>query len=226
MTNKIVKIAQFIVALSLTSLPSWAHNDALQQTFRAIPDSGILKSTFTQKRYLKGIPYPLPSSGEITLWAGKGVLWRTHTPFPSQMVMNQTGFYYVQGTKKISLFNNGRIGKERAFHESLSTMLEIFSSILKGDFSKIKGFSSSTLAPTTKGATWAVRLAPKGNLIKFIASVDIEGTSNNNKPYVSHISIKRSNGDHDDITLDIPIIYGAQDVSKALTVQERNLLND
>jgi len=212
-------IARFILAIALTMLPSWAQNDILQQTFRAIPEGGILKSTFTQKRYLKGIPYALTSSGDVTLWAGKGVLWRTQTPFPALLVMNQTGLYHGQGTTKTSLFKNGKMGKEGA-------IFDILSNILKGNFSQIKGFSTSILSQTTKGTTWGVRLTPHGQLAKFISSVEIEGIQKDHKQLISHISIKRTNGDHDEIMLKDPRLYGPEEATKALTMQEQDLLND
>lgn len=223
MTNKITSTIAFLLLFTGTLCPLQAHNsqdNILQETFNGIPEGGVLKTRFTQKRHLKDIPLPLTSSGEITLWAGKGLLWKTQTPFPTTLLMTQKGLYHVQDSTKTSLLKGGKMGKEGA-------VFDILSKILRGDFSQITGFTASTLSELkTKTATWGVRLLPPAVMEKLIAQIHIEGTQNNNKRFISHITIQRANGDRDEIILNTPHLFAPQEIKNALTAQEQDILND
>jgi hypothetical protein len=192
----------------------------LQQTINALPEGCILKSTFIQKRHLKDIPHALTSSGEIILWSGKGLIWRTTTPFPSAVLMTKKGLYQLDQNKKTSLTKQQKSANE-------GVLFDILSKVLNGSFDDLAGFKVHGLKlKPGKGAPWCVDLTPPAAVQKVITSLEITGHGIGKDRYISGITIKRPNGDHDEITLEKPQIYSKQDQGKALTSQEMNWLND
>jgi hypothetical protein len=157
-------------------------------TLKSIPMHHVLKATFTQQRYLKDIPRPIQSKGELLLWNGKGVLWKTQEPFPNTILLTTKGLFQGEKGQRISLMGATQGGQE-------STLFEMLSKILSGSFSELTAFTISS-SPSSHGK-WKLTLTPtQSSLKEFIASIETEGDQ-----YISHLIIYRTNGDRDDILI-------------------------
>ena len=193
-------------------------SNALKETLETLPKDTILKATFTQKRHLKDIPHALESSGEILLWAGKGLIWRTKTPFPNAILMTKKGLYQLDNEKKSCLVKEGKMGSDGA-------ILDILSQILNGSFSDLEGFTVEERKPK-KSSTWSIILLPPPAIQKVINSLVIDGSDTKNNHTIKQITIHRPNGDRDEISLNQPKIYSPAEKTQTLTPQEESWLND
>ncbi len=197
--------------------PNNQQENALQQTLQSLAEGSVLKSKFTQNRHLRDIPHALASSGEIILWAGKGLIWRTKSPFPNSILMTQNGLFQLDNNKKTSLVKEGKMGSDGA-------ILDILSKVLKGSFSDLEGFTTEDM--TCPASQWSVRLVPPPAIKKVITSLVIDGKTEGQHRYIKHITIHRPNGDRDEISLEKPQIYGRENCTQALTYLEHELLNN
>lgn len=196
--NCLVLFFSFIVSASAT--PS----------LKNIPPGQSLKVLFTQHRYLADLPNPILSKGELLLWNGKGVIWRTQEPFPSTILITKKGLFQVENENRNSMIQEGQEW----------VLLEMLSKLISGSFSEIKGFSTVSLPPL-KGK-WRIRLSPtNAHLQNVLSSLDIEGGE-----YVSHVTIHRPNGDKDDIFLQNHLVFGERDTHKIFSPNELILFNE
>ena len=178
-----------------------------------IPDSHILKVSFTQQRHLKDIPKPILSKGELLLWNGKGLIWRTETPFPNVILITKKGLYQIEDGKKISMMKSGQTGHEDAIFGMLSK-------VLGGTFSELKVFKMTSL-PSSDGK-WRVSLMPAlASFQGFLSSIEVEGDE-----YISHVIIHRSNGDRDEIFMKNHTLFGDKDRDKALALEEKTWFDE
>ncbi len=157
-----------------------------QAKIMTIPANNVLTAKFTQQRHLKGIPHPLKSEGSMILYEGHGLIWTTAKPFPNTILITKKGLYQLEENMKIEMVKAG--GDSAMF----DAMANIFS-IAPGK--EVEGFNLEELPATDQ--KWKLRLVPKSQQVSnFIQSITVEG-----KEYISHITISRPNGDHDEIAL-------------------------
>ncbi len=57
----------------------------------AIPPGQTLHGHFVQERHLEGFAHPVRSEGRFSLIPGRGLIWRTETPFPVITVVTPAG---------------------------------------------------------------------------------------------------------------------------------------
>jgi len=175
-----------------------------------IPEGHVLKVVFTQMRNLSGLPKPILSKGDLTLWNGKGFIWRTNEPFLTTTLITKKGIFQIEEGKKIPA---AQMGNEKSIFEMLSKLLQ-------GSLNEVKGFSLASL-PSTPGK-WKIRLSPIQSTIKdFLINLEIEGND-----YITQITIHRANGDTDEISLSHHKIYDAKAVNNILSIDEKRLFND
>ncbi len=157
-------------------------------SLKTLPADHVLKATFTQQRHLRDIPKPIQSKGELLLWSGKGLLWKTHSPFPSTILLTKKGLFQRENDKRVPLIKTEQGGEEGALFEMLSK-------ILSGSFTELNGFTMEAL-PSSHGK-WKMRLTPtQPALEEFIASIEVEGDA-----FISHLVIHRTSEDQDDILI-------------------------
>lgn len=182
-------------------------------SLKIIPEFHILKVSFTQQRHLADIPKPIMSKGELLLWNGKGLIWRTDTPFPNVVLITKKGLYQIEDNKKFSMRKPGQMGQEDA-------IFGMISKVLGGSFSELKVFTMEPLPPLND--KWRVSLKPTlASFQGFLSSIEVEGNE-----YISHVCITRSNGDKDDIFMENHTLFGGQDIDKALSSKEKTWFND
>lgn len=177
---------RILIILWTLLLSPVAATEHLNAICNGIIKEGIIKAHFTQLKTICGLPKPLESQGDMVLWNGKGILWKTNTPFPSTLLLSQKGIFQVDGTHKRPLM------KGQKQDQYVMTLL---SKVLSGSFADINEFQVDVLSPL--GAKeWQIRLTPSGGLAKVIATIIIKG-----EKFIHHIAISRTNGDRDEITL-------------------------
>lgn len=152
-----------------------------------MPQDSVLKAHFTQYRYLRDIPKPIKSEGQLVLWEGKGLLWSTHSPFPNSIIITKQGIYQLQNNTIAPMVKNG--GNTVLFE----VMVHLFKINQEG---QVKGFTTEKLQP--KNSEWRIRLIPQHDQVRYvIQSITVEGNT-----HITHISIARPYGDHDEIDVD------------------------
>ena len=70
-------------------LPVAAAQDVIAGVQSRLMDMTVLRGQFEQTRTLKGFRNPLVSRGEFLLAKGRGVVWQTHQPFESTLVLTR-----------------------------------------------------------------------------------------------------------------------------------------
>lgn len=153
----------------------------------AIPPAGsVLEAHFTQFRHLNGIPKPIKSEGDVILWHGRGLIWKTLSPFPNTLLITKKGLYQLENQIKTPLLKAG--GDSALFN----VMAEIFT---MNDESQIKGFTVEKLPLSNNN--WRIKLLPQYEQVKnFIQSITVEGNV-----HITRMTITRPNGDHDEIDI-------------------------
>jgi hypothetical protein len=184
-----------------------------KQLIFTLPANNLLKAKFSQHRYLKDIPKPIISKGDLILWNGKGLIWQTTKPFPGTLLITKKGIYQVEGNLKKPLIQNQVMAQQAALFDMLSK-------ILNGSFAEVQGFKSEPLPSTTHGE-WGFKLTPPEVIQQVISSIVIQGTK-----HISRITIHRPNGDKDDITIDQHTLYDTQSIDQAISGQLKALFND
>lgn len=213
---KILFISPLIFFFTLLITPELSkadQNSHLKKSLTNIPINGLLKANFTQKRYMKDIQNPIISKGEILLWNGKGLVWDTKSPFPGTLLMTETGFYQLEGGRKIPLMQ----GQTDRYEGML---LDTITKVLNGSFSEIKEFDVKHL-PSSISGRWKVNILPPEMIQKFISSLIIEGDR-----FISHIIIYRPNGDHDDIIINNQKVFEPSSLDRILPSTTKDLFDE
>jgi hypothetical protein len=195
------KIALYLLITWGMTLEAQATSDSPA----AFPAGSVLEANFTQYRHLKSIPKPITSQGHIILWDGKGLVWSTFSPFPNSILITKKGLYQLQGNTKTAMV---KAGGDNAM---LDVMTGIFN--LK-DQGQVKGFTIEKLSP--KEDKWRIRLIPQyGQVQNLISAIGVEGDI-----HITHITIFRPNGDHDEIDIKEHVI------NETVSEKIRNYFNE
>ncbi len=181
-----------LCVLALCCLASKTH--AFPADMTSPPAGSVLTANFTQHRHLNGIPKPIKSTGQMILWEGKGLLWTTISPFPNSILICKQGLYDIENRTKTLMVKAG--GNSAMF----DVMADIFN--MKAD-KKINGFTIEDLTAANNARTldsnsnWQIRFIPQHEQVRnFIKSITVEGNIQ-----ITHISILRPSGDHDEIDI-------------------------
>lgn len=186
-----IGVAIFIILSLLTQVVCAEQNSSLDRICQLMVKEGVLISSFTQKKTIRGLPVPLISSGNLVVKNGTGIIWQTQKPFPVTLLLNDQGIFQMENLKKTNMTNGQRQDKN---------ILNILSKLLKGDFKNITEFNVMVLDGSTDD-NWKIELSALGSLAKFISKIKIKGDT-----YIREISIQRNSGDIDVITLTNPRI--------------------
>lgn len=146
----------------------------------------VLTADFTQYRHLKGIQKPLKSEGSMVLWVGKGLIWKTNSPFPNALLITKAGMYQLEKTSKKAVV---KAGGDSAMFDAMAGIFNF------SQDQEIVGFDIKE--STTLNAQWMVNLHPNQPQVQnFIQAISVSG-----KEHISQIKIVRPNGDYDDIQI-------------------------
>ena len=144
----------------LIFLPSFNQSyaaDVLTQITAHLAKAEITQGDFQQEKRLKILRKPLISTGTFTYDQTKGVIWKTLTPVPSLLLVNDTRLLTAQGELAVP----AAFGK-------------VFNAMLGGDLEQLTdGFSISGSDYKT---SWKIELKPKDELLKkIINSIVLSG---------------------------------------------------
>jgi hypothetical protein len=117
----------------------------------------ITQGEFHQEKRLKILSKPLISTGTFTYSQSKGVIWKTLTPIPSLLLVNEAHLLTGQGEQAVP----PAFGK-------------VFKAMLGGDLKQLSdGF---VITGEDKKNAWTLQLTPKDELLKkIISSIILNG---------------------------------------------------
>jgi hypothetical protein len=146
-------------ALLLFLLPfnlSYA-DDVLTHITARLVKTPITQGDFQQEKRLKILRKPLISKGTFTYHQSKGVIWKTLTPIPSVLMINESKLLTGQGEQALpAAFGN------------------VFKALLGGELNRLaEGFD---MTGTEQKTSWQLQLKPKDELLrKIISTILISG---------------------------------------------------
>ena len=132
-------------------------DDVLAQITNRLAKTKITQGDFQQEKRLKILRKPLISTGTFTYHQTKGVIWKTLTPVPSLLLVNDAHLLTTQGELAVP----AAFGK-------------VFKAMLGGDLNQLSdGFS---ISGSDQKTSWQIELKPKdGQLKKIISSIVLSG---------------------------------------------------
>lgn len=154
-------MSDFLKALLLLLLsfnPSYADDVLTHITVRLVK-TPITQGKFQQEKRLKFLHKPLLSTGTFTYHQSKGVIWKTLTPIPSILLVNDTHLLTGQG--------------EQAVPPAFGS---VFKALLGGELNKLaEGFD---IIGKEQKTSWQLQLKPKDELLKkIISTIQLSGDS-------------------------------------------------
>lgn len=160
--------------------------DDLQQRFTEQP---IVRAHFEQTRTIKAMPQPLRSQGEMLIARDHGLLWDQKTPFPMQLMLNDTRMVQQvngQPPQVITADNNPQMFQ---LNHLLRALFQADRRVLEENF-------RVTLQDKGDGR-WMLRLTPTTSpLNQIFAAIDLSG-----QQFLETIQLNDRQGDRTDIAL-------------------------
>jgi hypothetical protein len=155
---------------------------------KELATSAVLRGSFTQKKFLAGIPRPLVSEGEYIFARDQGVYWHSLKPFDSEFVLTRAGILqHDAGGTPI------RLSAEQ--QPALRIVADIFLSLFELDL-KLLADNFETYGRSS-GAGWILGLQAKpGALGGVMQRVRVEGVTQ-----VQHIEFLDNHGDRTELSL-------------------------
>jgi outer membrane lipoprotein-sorting protein len=146
-----------VLLLFFLSLGQSHADDVLAQITTHLAKTEITQGDFQQEKRLKILRKPLISTGSFTYHQTKGVIWKTLTPAPSLLLVNDTRLLTTQGELSVP----AAFGK-------------VFKAMLGGDLNQLSdGFS---ISGSDQKTAWQIELKPKDELLqKIISSIALSG---------------------------------------------------
>ena len=146
-----------ILLLFLFSFNHSYADDVLAKITSRLVKTEITQSDFQQEKRLKILRKPLISTGTFTYHQTKGVIWKTLTPVPSLLLVDDIRLLTAQGEQAVP----AAFGK-------------VFKAMLGGDLKQLAdGFS---ISGTDQKTSWQLELKPKDELLtKLINSIVLSG---------------------------------------------------
>jgi Outer membrane lipoprotein carrier protein LolA len=148
-----------IFFLFVLSLSHCNADDLLARITVRLTQTPIVQGTFQQEKHLKFLRKPLLSTGTFTYDQNKGVIWKTITPIPSLMIINDEHLLTAQG--------------EQALPPAFG---RVFKGLLGGELNRLsEGFE---IIGKEQKTSWQLQLTPKDELLKkVIKSITLSGDS-------------------------------------------------
>ena len=181
---KYLSVAGLLLAALLGASAQAAAPVAKIQAMLAKPEQ--LCGRFEQSKQLAGMKKPLASSGRFCVVAGKGVLWRTLTPFPNTLRLSRDEIVQLQGDRVAMRMEASREPTVRMINGVLF-------SLLSGDLGQLDTLFE--VDGTAGDGAWKVALKARNPaLARAIGAISLEGGA-----YVRTIHMVEDSGDRTDI---------------------------
>lgn len=131
--------------------------DVLADITARLIKTPITQGEFQQEKRLKILRKPLTSNGVFTYSQSNGVIWKTLTPIPSLLLMNDAHLLTGQGEQAVP----------PAFGKVFKAMLGADLQQLSDDF---------VIIGENKKTAWKLHLTPKDQMLKkIISSIELSG---------------------------------------------------
>ena len=89
-----------------------------------LKENEVLSGTFSQKRFLSGFNHPIASEGEFYFNKNKELIWKTTSPFETELRINKTGMSQtVDGQETIEV-STSQFPSLKTLHEVLSLSMQ------------------------------------------------------------------------------------------------------
>lgn len=169
------------------------HSDTratLQSITRDVARPDVLRGTFVQEKQVAGFRNPLRSEGRFVVARGRGVVWTTLKPFPSEMV--------VTADRILSRQADGRSRVELDAREqpALRSVNATLFALMSGDVAALS--SRFDVDARREGEAWTLSLTPKSPaLAKAFSALQLRGDR-----YVREVEIVETGNDRTRIRFD------------------------
>ncbi len=143
----------------------------------------VLRGEFEQSKQVPGFAKPLLSRGDFLVSRERGVLWRTKTPFASQLRLTRDEILATQGNGAVAF----RL--DAAKEPSVRVINSLMFSLLNGDISGLGDYFR--IEGQVDGRRWQLQLQPRqAALAKLFKAIELSGES-----HVNQIRLDEANGD-------------------------------
>ncbi len=150
----------------------------LEQVRQRLATAPVLRGTFEQRKAIRGFKNPLVSRGDYLVARERGVLWRTHEPFASTLVITRERLLARQADGSVSQQMTTREEPGlRAINQTLFALLAADVGELSQRFKiegALQGAAGWTLVLTPLDAAlaqWVTRIALQGD--RFVRDVQL-----------------------------------------------------
>jgi len=164
--------------------PAVRAADDLSLIQQRVAQVEVLRGGFEQEKRIAGFKNPLRSQGSFLVARGKGVVWTTLKPFPSEVV--------ITGDRILSRQRDGssRVEVDGREQPALRSVNAMMFALVSGDVAALSSrFNTQVQAKAGNG--WTLSLTPKSAaLAKAFTRIVLNGDS-----YVREVEIEEANGD-------------------------------
>jgi hypothetical protein len=126
-------------------------DDALAVISARLVRAPLTQGNFQQEKHLKILRKPLLSTGTFTYHQNQGVIWKTLTPMPSLLLLNDTHLLTGQGEQTVP-----------------AAFGSLFKALLGGELQRLKDGFDITGKQQKSG--WQLQLIPKDAVLKKVIS--------------------------------------------------------
>lgn len=182
-----LSVACFAFALSgFPALQAQTPPDAaaLDRLHERIAQAPVLRGQFTQEKQVAGFRNPLRSSGQFVLDAGRGVIWTTQAPFPSEVLITPAHIAIRQADGRLRIEADARRQPElAAINATLFALMAGRIQTLAQDF-QIRELR-------VLDRQWQLQLEPKDALLaQVFTRIDLAGAR-----FVEQVRLQARDGD-------------------------------
>lgn len=171
-----------LISVCIFILLGTIAGDGFAQTKKVslIPEVNILRGNFEQVRYLKGFKNPLKSEGRFLVSKAHGVVWQGIKPFPSRILVRNSGAIVNLDQKKAPVKKNGK--------KPNAAMSKIMLAMLSGDEAEMAKYFK--IQRSESNGLWTLQLQPKGAMARVFSRVEVKGDR-----YIQKVSMEEKSGD-------------------------------
>lgn len=145
-----------------------------------IPEVNILRGNFEQVRYLQGFKNPLKSEGRFLVSKSNGVVWQGIKPFPSLILVRNSGAIINLNQKKTAVKKSGK--------KPNAAMSKIMLAMLSGDEAELAKYFK--IQRSESAGIWILQLQPKGGMARVFTRVEVKGDR-----YIQKVLMEEKSGD-------------------------------
>ena len=173
-----------LLVLALLTAPG----ELAAQVKAKLSDAAVQQGAFEQRKQVKGFKRPLKSSGTYVVTKGKGVLWNTLKPFPSELEVTAEEISSKQGGAEVFRL-------DAKSEPTVRMITQLLFSLLAGDLAALE--SQFTAKGEVGAERWSIVLEPKSDALKKVFTrISLQGDR-----AVRSVLLEELNGDSTTIDL-------------------------